>query len=154
MAALRNSGADDNGNADISIIGPKMKVVGDLTTEGTVRVEGHVEGNIEAGKAVVIGENGEVHGDVRTQDSVIAGSIRGSVTAASRLEVQASAEIDGEIHARRMQLEEGAVLNGTVRMGDVDLRPEGSSSRPSHALARSAPPSGEEDDDDEEESSE
>lgn len=152
MAALRSSG--DNGgddDADISIIGPKMTVVGDLETEGTVRVEGRVEGNVRAGKAVVIGESGEIEGDVRTQDSVISGKIEGSVTAASRLEVQASAEIDGEIHARRMQLEEGAVLNGTVRMGEVEVGPE-ASARSARTPARTSPvPTSEDDGEDGEE---
>lgn len=117
--------ANDEGNgADMSIIGPRMKVVGDLFTEGTVRVEGRVEGNVEAGKAVVVGKEGEIEGDIRTEDSIVSGRIRGSVTAASRLEVQATARIDGEVHARRLQLEEGAMLNGTVRMGEVELAPE------------------------------
>ena len=105
----------------MSIVGPGMKVVGDLLTEGTVRVEGHVEGNVEAGKAVVVGKGGEIHGDIRTEDSIVSGRVRGSVTATSRLEVQATAQIDGEVHARRLQLEEGAMLNGTVRMGEIEL---------------------------------
>ena len=44
----------------ISIIGPGMKVVGDLVTDGTLRIEGTVEGTIRAGKAVVIGKDGVV----------------------------------------------------------------------------------------------
>lgn len=119
--ARSTSGSGDSGSDDISIIGPQMKVVGDLLTDGTVRVEGRIEGNVEAGKAVVVGKEGEVHGDVRTQDAVVSGRVRGTLTAASRLEVQASARIDGEVHARRLQLEEGGMLNGTVRMGEVEM---------------------------------
>jgi len=102
----------------ISIIGPGMTVVGDCQTEGTVRVEGVVEGSISAGKAVVIGKQGKVIGDIRTQDAVISGHVKGTLIAESRLELQATCHIDGEVHTRRMQLEEGAVLNGTVQMGD------------------------------------
>jgi cytoskeletal protein CcmA (bactofilin family) len=102
----------------ISIIGPGMKVTGDLTTEGTVRVEGLVEGGIQAGKAVVVGKGGSVLGDIRTQDAVISGKVEGALVAESRLEVQASAEVSGEVRARRLQIEEGAVLNGTVLMGE------------------------------------
>lgn len=139
----RSNGSDgENGDADISIIGPRMKIVGDLTTEGTVRIEGRVEGNVEAGKAVVVGKDGEIEGDVRTEDSIISGRIRGSVTAASRLEVQATAQIDGEIHARRLQLEEGAMLNGTIRMGEVELEPEPAASPPAHSAARPGPEDG------------
>lgn len=139
----RSKSSADDGETDISIIGPRMKVVGDLFTEGTVRVEGQVEGNVEAGKAVVVGKEGDIQGDIRTEDSIISGRIRGSVTAASRLEVQATARIDGEVHARRMQLEEGAMLNGTVRMGEVEVGGEPTSSltgeQPSRAGAPGTP---------------
>jgi len=103
----------------ISIIGPGMKVVGDCETDGTIRIEGTVEGSVRAGKAVVVGKDGLVKGDVATQDAVISGRITGTLSADSRLEVQATARIEGEVKARRLQLEEGAVLNGTVNMGQT-----------------------------------
>ncbi|MEJ2538760.1 MAG: polymer-forming cytoskeletal protein [Gemmatimonadota bacterium] len=102
----------------ISIIGAGMQVVGDCTTDGTLRIEGTVEGTVKAGKAVVVGKDGLVDGQVETQDAVIGGRITGSLVAASRLELQATAVVDGEVRARRMQLEEGAILNGSVTMGD------------------------------------
>lgn len=101
----------------ISIIGPGMKVVGDCDADGAIRVEGSVKGNIRAGKAVVVGKDGRVDGDIFTQDAVIAGVVTGTLRAESRLEVQASSRIEGEVIAARMQLEEGAMLNGTIQMG-------------------------------------
>lgn len=109
----------------ISIIGPGMKVVGDCETDGTIRIEGTVEGSVRAGKAVVVGKDGLVKGDVATQDAVISGRITGTLSADSRLEVQATARIEGEVKARRLQLEEGAVLNGTVNMGQTETTPAG-----------------------------
>lgn len=105
--------------AVISIIGPGMKVVGDCETDGTIRIEGSVHGSVRAGKAVVVGQNGCVEGDVVTQDAVISGRVTGTLVAESRLELQATCRVDGEVRARRMQLEEGAILNGTVAMGDA-----------------------------------
>jgi cytoskeletal protein CcmA (bactofilin family) len=102
----------------ISIIGPGMRVIGDVETEGTLRIEGTVEGNVRAGKAVVIGKEGVVQGTVTTQDALVSGTLVGTLIADSRLELQATSRIDGDVHARRMQLEEGAVLNGTVQMGE------------------------------------
>ncbi len=102
----------------ISIIGPGMKVVGDCTSDGTIRVEGSVQGSVRAAKAVVVGKNGFVEGDIVTQDCVVSGRVRGSLTAESRLELQSTSQIEGQVVARRMQLEEGGVLNGTVQMGE------------------------------------
>jgi cytoskeletal protein CcmA (bactofilin family) len=118
----------------ISIIGPGMTIVGNCETDGTVRVEGTVEGSIKAGKAVVIGKQGVVAGDITTQDAVISGSVNGSLVAASRLELQATCRIEGEVHTRRMQLEEGAVLNGSVHMsGDAPSNVTAKPHRASHA---------------------
>ena len=109
----------------ISIIGPGMEVIGECSTDGTIRIEGSVQGTVRAGKAVVVGKDGSVDGDIFTQDAVISGRVRGTLIAESRLELQATCRIEGEVRARRMQLEEGAILNGTVQMGETfrDVQP-------------------------------
>lgn len=108
----------------MSIIGPGMHIVGDIVTDGTVRIEGRIEGTIRAGKAVVVGKGGEVVGEIFTQDAVIGGSVSGSVTAESRLELQATCVIQGQIQARaqHLQLEEGARFNGQIQMLDGDAQ--------------------------------
>ena len=103
----------------ISIIGPGMRVNGDCETEGTLRIEGTVHGKVIAGKAVVVGREGTVQGDIMTQDAVIGGHVTGKVIAESRLELQETSVVDGEIRARRIKLEEGGRVNGTVHTGDV-----------------------------------
>ena len=103
----------------ISIITPGTKVNGDVETDGTLRVEGTVEGMIRAAKAVVVGKDGVVIGDIMTQDAVIGGRVTGTVVAESRLELQATCIIDGEIRARRVKLDEGGKVNGQVAMGDT-----------------------------------
>lgn len=125
----------------ISIIGPGMTIIGDCQTDGTVRIEGSVEGSVKAGKAIVIGKQGRVAGDIVTQDAVISGAVEGTVTAASRLELQATCRIDGEVHTRRMQLEEGAVLNGNVVMGPEAVKEQeaGSGGAPTEERSRRKP---------------
>ncbi len=94
-----------------------------------------IEGNIRAGKAVVVGKDGLVQGNLFTQDAVVSGRVDGSVVAESRLEVQSTAVVTGDIRARRMQLEEGAALQGQVLVGERASQsaagpPSGSSSLP------------------------
>jgi cytoskeletal protein CcmA (bactofilin family) len=119
----------------ISIIGPGMRVVGDCTTDGTLRIEGVVEGTVRAGKAVVIGKDGAIHGDLITQDAIVGGTIKGKVVAESRLELQATCVIEGEIRARRIKLDEGGRIDGNVHVGEIQpagatLRPVSEKSRP------------------------
>jgi cytoskeletal protein CcmA (bactofilin family) len=118
----QNSGASREGV--ISIIGPGMRVVGDCETEGTLRIEGSVEGAVRAGKAIVVGREGVVQGDITTQDAVIGGRVIGTVIAESRLELQATAVVEGEIRARRIKIEEGSRINGTINSGDDATNPQ------------------------------
>jgi len=104
----------------ISIIGPGMQVVGDCDTDGTLRVEGTVEGKVRAGKAVVVGRDGVVKGDIITQDAVIGGRVTGKIIAESRLELQETCLVDGEIRARRIKLDEGGRVTGNMQVGESE----------------------------------
>lgn len=116
--APRGGNGRPGADSAISIIGPGMRIVGDVDTEGSVRVEGQIQGTLRAGKAVVVGKEGEVIGDVMTQDAVVGGRVQGTITVESRLELQSTCQIDGEIHTRtqHLKLEEGARFNGRIQM--------------------------------------
>ncbi len=116
----------------ISIIGPGMHVKGDCETSDTIRIEGVVEGSVTAKKAVVIGQEGRVMGDITTADAKIAGKVKGTLKIQSRLELGETCVIDGEIQAARVQLADGGTVSGALHVGTQrDAHNEG------------APPSGE-----------
>lgn len=101
----------------VSIIGPGMRIVGDCSSDGTIRVEGKVEGSVNAGKSVVVGKDGIVKGNISTQDAIVAGTVDGSVTAESRVELQATCRVQGDIRSRRVKLDEGGQVDGQLHMG-------------------------------------
>lgn len=120
----RSDREDQEASDVVSIVGPGMTVDGDCSTEGTVRVEGRVEGTVRAAKAVVVGEDAEVVGDIHTQDAVVAGRVEGTIVAESRLELKASSRVEGDIHCRRVTLEEGGFVEGRMAMGETEPAPE------------------------------
>lgn len=101
----------------VSVVGPGMKIVGDCSSDGTIRVEGIVEGSVNAAKSVVVGKDGRVKGDISTQDAIIAGDVNGSVVAESRVELQATCRVQGDIRSRRVKLDEGGQVDGQLHMG-------------------------------------
>lgn len=101
----------------VSVIGPGMEIVGDIKCDGTVRVEGKVEGSIHATKSVVVGKGGTVSGDIETQDVVVAGSVNGTIVGASRVELQDTCRVEGDIRSRRIKLDEGGQVEGRLQMG-------------------------------------
>lgn len=106
------------GDAAISIIGQGMVVIGDLTTDGIIRIEGEVQGTIRAAKSVIIGKEGVVKGDLVTAEAIIGGRVQGTITADHRLELQSTSFVDGEVRSRAecMKLEEGARFSGRVQI--------------------------------------
>jgi cytoskeletal protein CcmA (bactofilin family) len=110
----------------VSIIGPGMKITGDCESDGTIRVEGAIEGSVKAAKSVVVGKDGIVVGDITTQDAIVAGRVNGSVTAESRVELQSSCRIQGDIRSRRVKLDEGGQIDGSLHMGaNIQQKAEG-----------------------------
>ena len=106
--------------AGLSIIGAGMTVHGDVETGGVVKVEGAVNGHVTASQQVLISKGGEIDGDVDTKEAVIGGTVHGSVRTTERVEVQAGAVVQGDITTKRISVAEGAVINGAIRMGEVE----------------------------------
>ena len=125
-----------SGEGAISIIGPGMTISGDISTDGSVRVEGAVHGTIRAGKSVILGQGGYVEGNIFTNDAVLGGTVAGSIVATNRLELQGTCVVEGEISTRaeRLKLEEGARFSGQV----VILDAESSDGKPAEAVASPA----------------
>ena len=120
----------------VSIIGPGMKIVGDCSSDGTIRVEGHVEGSVKASKSVVVGKDGVVLGDIVTQDAIVAGRVNGSVKADSRVELQATCRVEGDIRSRRIKLDEGGTVDGQLHMGGKGQEPSSSKAASGEKPAR------------------
>jgi cytoskeletal protein CcmA (bactofilin family) len=112
-------------DAAISIIGAGMRIVGDVVSEGVVRIEGSVHGTVRAAQAVVLGRGGEIVGDLIAPEAVIGGTVSGTVTAEQRLELQSTGVVEGEIctRAQQLQINEGARVSGRIHMIDASDEP-------------------------------
>src|SRR5438445_4446643 len=82
--------------AGLSIIGTGMRVVGDITAEGVVKVEGTVVGTVRAGRQVLVAKSGTVEGDVMAREAIMGGEVRGSSHAEERVEIQTARVVDSD----------------------------------------------------------
>jgi cytoskeletal protein CcmA (bactofilin family) len=132
MGIFSSPARDDQGNElkrrrtdqiPFSIIASDMTVIGDLETEGVVRVEGRVKGTVRAGSQVLVSEGAVIEGDLHTQEAVIAGQVSGAIHARERVELQATAMVEGDILTPRISIVEGAKVTGEVKM-DAAAKPD------------------------------
>jgi len=94
-------------------------MVGDIKTNGDIRIDGNLSGSITAKGKVVIGGTGRIEGEVLCQNANVSGEIKGKIQVAELLSLQASAKIQGDIVTGKLVVENGAMWNGTVKMGAV-----------------------------------
>jgi cytoskeletal protein CcmA (bactofilin family) len=106
-----------------SIIASDMTVIGDLETEGVVRIEGRVKGTVRVGSQVLVASGAVIEGDLHTQEAVIAGQVSGGIRATDRVELQGSAVVSGDIHTPRIAIVEGAKVTGEDKM-DMAAAPD------------------------------
>ena len=137
MSMFSSPARDEQGNElrrrrtdqiPFSIIASDMTVIGDLETEGVVRVEGRVRGTVRVGSQVLVAQGAVIEGDLHTQEAVIAGQINGAIHARERVELQATAMVEGDILTPRISIIEGAKVTGEVKMDSkMEAQPVGTS---------------------------
>src|SRR5918992_3155890 len=108
-----------------SVLDAQMFVRGDLATDGTIRIEGRLEGNIIRSDIVVVGSKASVVGNIVAREVIVAGSVDGNITAESRVELDNAAVVIGDIIAGSILTHEGAQIRGTVVVRTGDAEPRG-----------------------------
>ncbi|GBD32031.1 MAG: hypothetical protein KatS3mg081_2253 [Gemmatimonadales bacterium] len=103
----------------ISIIAAGMKISGEIESDGIVKIEGQVLGNVRAEKQVLVARGGVIEGDIETAEAIVGGEVRGAVQASERVEVQAGASVQGDITTPRIVVQEGGEVNGHLRMSPL-----------------------------------
>lgn len=94
-----------------TIIGPESNLKGDLTSKGTVKIDGQVEGNVAA-DSLIIGEGGILTGDAIVREVIVGGRIVGTIHATDGVDIQHKGEVRGDIFAARLTIAEGGRLDG------------------------------------------
>src|SRR3989338_427932 len=98
-----------------TVIGTDTIIQGTVSSKGSIRVDGKVEGGITDADSVVIGESGDVQGDVNAKSVVIGGKVIGNINA-SNIEILAAAAIHGDIKTAALAISEGANFEGNCTM--------------------------------------
>jgi cytoskeletal protein CcmA (bactofilin family) len=99
-----------------AFLGKGTEFHGQLRFDGTVRVDGVFQGEIQATGTLVVGEGGRVEAEVRCGTLIIHGEVNGNVQASHRVEALAPARIMGNIQTPVLVINEGVVFEGNVRM--------------------------------------
>jgi len=103
-------------------------IEGEINSDGDMRIDGRLKGNINISGKLVIGENGKVEGEVRCTNANVSGTLEGKVEVAELLSLAASARVIGDVITGKLAVEPGAEFTGSCSMGSVvrEIKSDGS----------------------------
>jgi len=99
-----------------SVIAEDCVFTGNISTKGSIRIDGIVDGNISEAKDVFISKTGKINGDISSEKCIIYGNVDGNIVVKDKIEIMASATVEGNIISPKVLIEEGAFFNGNITM--------------------------------------
>lgn len=124
MLDMKKKIADKPCNTIDTLIGVKTELKGDIVFTGGLRIDGKVKGNItakgDANSMLVLSEHAVVTGNVTVPHLVVNGVIKGHVRSSERVELQAKADITGDLTYKTLEIALGASINGNLIREDTE----------------------------------
>lgn len=104
-----------------SLIGTGTTITGDIVSNGDIRIDGVLKGNIRGSAKILIGQDGVVEGDIEGAQADIMGRVEGKIVVKDLLNLRSNAVIKGDIRAGKLQIEPTVIFNGQCQMGEASV---------------------------------
>jgi cytoskeletal protein CcmA (bactofilin family) len=108
--------AEKRPNGELSLIGTGTVVQGKVMTEGSIRIDGTMVGDVVAKANAAIGSSGILDGNLSAKNVSLAGRVKGTVTASEKLILESKSVLQGDIRASKLVVDEGAMFDGRCSM--------------------------------------
>jgi len=116
---------NDTESTTINLISNGTEITGDIRSQGDIRIDGVLIGNLSTKGKVVIGNTGKVKGEVICKNSEVSGEIEGKINVSQLLTLKVSSAINGDIITNKLSIEPGARFTGNCNMSDGnELKPK------------------------------
>lgn len=116
MAIFKSNKHQEFNPQEINIINAGTSIIGDLNSEGDLRIDGIVKGSITVKTKLVLGPSSKVDGNVKAANCDVQGAVNGNIYIEDLLSIKATAKIMGDIKSQKLVIESGAEFNGNSQM--------------------------------------
>jgi len=100
-----------------SCIDAATEFEGRIQSSKTIRIDGRVKGEVHCGQTVVVGESAHIEASIDAASVVISGEVKGDLSATSKITLQKTARVTGDLRTPGIVIEEGALLEGRIVIG-------------------------------------
>jgi cytoskeletal protein CcmA (bactofilin family) len=111
---------NETDNTTINLISNGTEITGDIRSNGDIRIDGALTGNLSTKGKVVIGQTGKIKGEVICKNSEVSGQVEGKISVGQLLNLKASSKILGDIITAKLAIEPGARFTGTCNMTESE----------------------------------
>lgn len=120
VTTATNGGSTSPGGGNVVAAGTFIE--GKMTTTEDMRLDGQIKGEINCQKKFVIGEQGNIEGDVDCSEASVKGKIHGTIKVNGLLHLMETAKLEGKILAKKMVVDEGASYSGECLIGEQHVK--------------------------------
>jgi len=124
QASVDNGEVKRDGRKQFTM-GPGDSLEGKLIYDGSIHADGRVEGEVRVSGNIDVANGATVKALLEGSNVTLKGQVEGAVTAREKLTLGKNARLSGDIVVRKLQIDDGATLNGHVRMGDFEHQASG-----------------------------
>jgi cytoskeletal protein CcmA (bactofilin family) len=114
---LKSASIEETQSDETTIISRGVKIDGKISCNGNIRIEGAIQGDISSQRNIVVGERGNVNGQVKADTITIGGKVTGIVNANNKLILDPTGNLKGDIFTKILVIEAGAKFEGNSKMG-------------------------------------
>ena len=111
--------ADTSTIKNLNLIGAGTTVEGKIRTQGSIRIDGKLTGEVHAAENLAVGLTGEIEGSVNARNITIGGNVKGNITSVEKLVLEGKSVVRGDVKAARLVIDEGAMFDGKVTMTEI-----------------------------------
>ncbi len=117
MIGKNTSKKEDVYSEDVSILSSGVNIEGKLTSNGNVRIDGKITGDVSIKGNLTLGTSSAVNGEVKAKNVTVSGKVEGTLKVEDKLTLESTATVKGDIFAKALIIEEGAKFDGNSSMG-------------------------------------
>ncbi|MBI3809521.1 MAG: polymer-forming cytoskeletal protein [Nitrospirae bacterium] len=111
----------------IAFVGRGVEFKGVITYDGTVRIDGRLDGEIHTEGVLVVGEDAVITAQVTAGTVISRGKITGDIVASGKVRLESPAVLNGSVKAPLLSIEEGVLFNGSLEMAKAEQAEAGKS---------------------------
>ena len=120
MIGVKSMSKRENGySEDVSILSDGVNIEGKISSNGNVRIDGKVIGDVNVKGNLTLGASSEVNGQISAKNMTVSGKVEGTLKIEEKLTLESSSRIKGDLIAKVLVIEEGAKFDGKSSMNQT-----------------------------------